>query len=45
MYVGSFVRDECERSIKNQVSKDEIVEFKARSREATREKATCGAHD
>ena len=26
MYVGLFVRDECERSVKNQTSKDESVE-------------------
>ena len=45
MYVGSFVRDECVRSIKNQASKDEIMEFTTSSREETWEKATCGAHD
>ena len=45
MYVGSFVRDECARSIKNQASKDEIMEFTASSREETWEKAKCGAHD
>ena len=45
MYVGLFVRDECERLVKNQASKDELVEFASRSREATREKATCEAHD
>ena len=27
MYVGLFVRDECERSVKNQALKDELVEF------------------
>ena len=27
MYMGLFVRDECERSVKNQASKDESVEF------------------
>ena len=27
MYVGLFVRDECEKSVKNQVSKYESVEF------------------
>jgi len=27
MYVGLFVRDECERSMKNQASNDELVKF------------------
>ena len=57
MYMGLFVRDECERSVKNQVSKDESMDFATSSRvahkkqlagssrEATREKAMCGAHD
>ena len=45
MYVGLFVRDECERSVKNQASKDESVEFATSSRKATREKATYEAHD
>ena len=27
MYVGLIVRDECERSVKNQVSKVEQVDF------------------
>ena len=27
MYVGLFVRDECERSMKNQASNDKLVEF------------------
>ena len=27
MYVGLIVRDECERLVKNQVSKDEQVDF------------------
>ena len=27
MYVGLFLRDECERSVKNQVSKDELGKF------------------
>ena len=45
MYMGLFVRDECERSVKNQASKDESVEFVTNSQEATREKATCEAHD
>ena len=45
MYVGLFVRDECERSVKNQVSNDESVGFTNSSREATCKKAMCGAHD
>ena len=45
MYVGLFVRDECERLVKNQVSKDELVDFATSSREATCEKTMCGAHD
>ena len=45
MYVGLFVKDECERSMKNQASKDELVEFATSSREVTCEKATCRAHD
>ena len=45
MYVGLFVRDECERSVKNQVSKDESVEFTSSLREVTCEKATCEAYD
>ena len=32
MYVGLFVKDEYERSVKNQVSKDESVEFVTSSR-------------
>jgi len=27
MYVGLFVRDECEKLVKNQASKYELVEF------------------
>ena len=34
MYVGLFVGDECERSVKNQDSKDESVEFMTNSRVA-----------
>ena len=45
MYVGLFVRDECERSMKNQASKDELVEFASSLREVTCEKATCEAYD
>ena len=35
MYVGLIVRDECERSVKTQASKDEQVDFATASREAT----------
>ena len=45
MYVGFFVRDECERLVKNQVSKDELVDFASSSQEVTHEKATCRAYD
>ena len=45
MYVGLTVRDECERSVKNQASKDEQVDFATGLQEATCEKATCKAHD
>ena len=45
MYVGLFVRDECERLVKNQVSKDKSVQFVISSREATHEKTTCEVHD
>jgi len=45
MYVGLYARDECERLVKNQASKDESVQFATSSREATCEKATCEAHD
>jgi len=45
MYVGLFVRDECERLVNNQASKDESVEFASHSREATNKKATCEAYD
>ena len=34
MYVGLFVSDECERSVKNQASKDESVQLATCSREA-----------
>ena len=37
MYVDLFARDECERSVKNQVSKDELVQF-ATSSQVSREK-------
>ena len=39
MYVGLIVRDECERSVKTQASKDEQVDFVIGSRVATREKS------
>ena len=45
MYVGLFVRDKCERLVNNQSSKDESVQFSISSREVTREKVTCEAHD
>ena len=45
MYVGLFVRDECERSMKNQASKNESMQFASSSQEATWEKATCEAHN
>ena len=45
MYVGLIVRDECERSVKNQASKVEQVDFATALREATHKKATCKAHD
>ena len=38
MYVGLIVRDECERSVKNQASKVEQVDFATVSREPTYEK-------
>ena len=49
MYVGLIVRDEYERSMKNQTSKVEQVDFAAGSR-LSREKqpakrATCRAHN
>ena len=34
MYVGLIVRDECERSVKNQASKDKQVDFMTGSRVA-----------
>ena len=43
--MGLFVNDECERLVKNQASEVEYVEFATGSEEATREKATCEAHD
>ena len=56
MSVGLSVRHECERSVKNQALKVEQVDFATRtsgfcnwlassSREVTREKVTCRAHD
>ena len=43
--MGLFVRDECERSMKNQTSKDELVKFATSLREATCKKATYETHD
>ena len=34
MYMGLFVRDECERLVKNQASKDESMQFAASLRVA-----------
>ena len=34
MYMGLFVRDECERLVKNQASKVELVDFTIGSRVA-----------
>ena len=45
MYVGLFVRNECERSVKNQGSRDELVEVTTSSWEVTCKKATCEVHD
>ena len=45
MYVGLFVRDECERLVKNQISKVESVDFATSSQEATHEKAMCEAYN
>ena len=39
MYVGLIVRDEYKRSVKNQASKVEQVDFATISREATHEKS------
>ena len=36
MYVSLFVRDECERSVKNQASKGESVEFMTSLRVASK---------
>ena len=45
MYVGLSVRDECERSVKNQASKVESIDFGTGSREVTRKKGTYKARD
>ena len=39
MYVVLIVTDECERSVKNQASKVEQMDFATASRETTREKS------
>ena len=44
MYVGLIVRDESERSVKNQALKVDQVGFANGSREAICEKAMCRAH-
>ena len=44
MYVGLFVRDECEKSVKNQVSKYELVEFVTSSRVAREKQPAKRSH-
>ena len=39
MYVGLFVRDKCERSMKNQASKGESVEFVTSLRVASKKQS------
>ena len=43
--MGLFVRDECERLVKNQASKDELVDFATSLQEATCKNTMCGAHN
>ena len=49
MYVGLIVRDECEKSVKNQVSIVEQVDFATGSRlsheKQPSKRVTCRAHD
>ena len=49
MYVGLIVRDECERSVKNQVSKVEQVDFttglQLSRKKQLAKRATCRVHD
>ena len=49
MYVGLFIRDECERSVKNQVSKVKQVDFMTGSRLSRKKqlakRAVCRVHD
>ena len=49
MYVGLIVRDECERSVKNQVSKVEQVDFTTGSQLSRKKqpakRAMCKIHD
>ena len=40
MYMGLFVRDECERSMKNQASNDKLVEFTTSSQVACEKQPT-----
>ena len=40
MYVGLIVRDECERLVKNQVSKGEQLDFAIGSRVARKKQLT-----
>ena len=49
MYMGLIVRDECEKSVKNQVSIVEQVDFATGSRlsheKQPSKRVTCRAHD
>ena len=44
MYVGLIVRDECERSVNTQASKDDQVVFASVSRVADLRKESCAKH-
>ena len=44
MYVGLFARDECERSMKNQASKDESMQFVTSSRVAREKQPAKRSH-
>ena len=45
MYVGLFVRDECERLVKNQASKMDQCSSRLAREKGNPRKATCEAHD
>ena len=49
MYVGLIVRNECEKSVKNQVSKVEQVDFtiglQLSRKKQPAKRATCRVHD